>query len=71
MEEWGVPLNVHPFHPNRKTSWVFKHVTHKEQHYAFNMKIYENMKLDNISKETDTPLVINIDDGSNILVEIK
>jgi hypothetical protein len=29
------------------------------------------MKLDNISKETDAPVVINIDDGSSILFEIK
>lgn len=59
------PLNVHPFQMKWKTLWAFKHVTNQEQNRAFNMETYENMKLDDISKETDAPLVININDGSN------
>jgi hypothetical protein len=35
------------------------------------METYENMKLDSISTETDALLVININDGSSILLEIK
>jgi hypothetical protein len=36
-----------------------------------NMKMYDNMRLDSISEETDAPLVININDRSSTFLEMK